>query len=347
MSQPTKILVLRFSAMGDVAMTVPVLKELLAKYPNLTLVVVSRKAFEPFFAGIPNIEFHAFEPKTKHKGLLGILRLFKELRSYKATALADLHQNLRSNVLSRLFWFAGISIANLDKGRTEKIALTRKKNKHVVALKATTQGYADVFATLGFPFSLKNTLTKQPEPLNTNILQLSGKKGAQKWIGVSPFAQHSQKVYPLDKMGKVLTTLSAEGYRIFVFGGGQDEQKIAENWAITHENITSLIGKLNLSEELSLISNLDVMLSMDSSGMHLASLKGIPVVSVWGATHPNAGFLGYGQNLTNCIQVDLYCRPCSIYGNIPCHRGDFACMNQLSESRIIQKINETFSLKMQ
>jgi ADP-heptose:LPS heptosyltransferase len=324
--------------MGDVAMTVPVLKELLAKYPNLTLVVVSRKAFEPLFAGIPNIEFHPFEPKTTHKGLLGILRLFKELKSYKATALADLHENLRSNVLSSLFWFTGISIATLDKGRNEKKALTRKKNKQVVALKATTQRYADVFATLSFPFTLKNTLTKQPEQLSSNVLQLSGKKGVQKWIGVSPFAQHSQKVYPLDKMGNLLTGLAAEGHRVFVFGGGQEEQKIAENWAITHENITSLIGKLNLSEELSLFSNLDVMLSMDSSGMHLASLKGIPVVSVWGATHPNAGFLGYGQSLSNCVQVDLACRPCSIYGNKPCYRGDFACMNLLKEELIIQKV---------
>jgi len=343
MPQPAKILVLRFSAMGDVAMTVPVLQELLANYPNITLVVVSRKAFEPFFTGNPNIEFHAFEPKTKHKGIIGIYRLFKELKSYKATALADLHKNLRSNVVSRLFWFTGISMASLDKGRAEKRALTRKENKEFLPLKSSAQRYADVFARLGFPFTLKNTLTKQPEILNQAILKISGKKGAQKWIGVSPFAQHSQKVYPLDKMDNVLTALATAGHRIFVFGGGQEEQKIAEKWAITHENITSLFGKLNLSEELSIISNLDVMLSMDSSGMHLASLKGIPVVSVWGATHPHAGFLGYGQSLANGIQVDLACRPCSVYGNKPCHRGDFACMNQLSESHIIQKVLNTIS----
>jgi ADP-heptose:LPS heptosyltransferase len=343
MPQPAKILVLRFSAMGDVAMTLPVLQELLANYPNITLVVVSRKAFEPFFTGNPNIEFHAFEPKTKHKGIIGIYRLFKELKSYKATALADLHKNLRSNLLSRLFWFTGISMASLDKGRAEKRALTRKQNKEFVPLKSSAQRYADVFATLGFSFTLKNTLTKQPEVLNQATLKISGKKGAQKWIGVSPFAQHSQKVYPLDKMAKVLTALAATGHRIFVFGGGQEEQKIAEKWAKQNENITSLIGKLNLSEELSLISNLDVMLSMDSSGMHLASLKGIPVVSVWGATHPHAGFLGYGQNLANCVQQDLACRPCSVYGNKPCHRGDFACMNQLSESHIIQKVLNTIS----
>jgi ADP-heptose:LPS heptosyltransferase len=144
-------------------------------------------------------------------------------------------------------------------------------------------------------------------------------------------------------METVLTALAAEGHRIFVFGGGIEEQQIAEKWAKTTKNTTSVIGKLKLSEELSLISNLDVMLSMDSSGMHLASLKGVPVISVWGATHPNAGFLGYGQSLTNCVQIDLACRPCSIYGNKPCYRGDFACMNQLSESRIIQKILNTIA----
>jgi ADP-heptose:LPS heptosyltransferase len=338
MSQAAKILVLRFSAMGDVAMTIPVLQELLATYPNLTLVVVSRRAFEPFFANIPRVEFHAFEPKSKHKGLFGIYRLFKELKSYNATALADLHENLRTRILRNLFRFNGIRIAILDKGRPEKKALTRKIHKQVVALKATSQRYADVFTVLGFSFSLKNTLTKQLEPLNTNVLKLSGIKGAKKWIGVSPFAQHAQKVYPLDKMETVLTALAAEGHRIFVFGGGQEEQKIAEKWAITTKNITSVIEKLNLSEELSLISNLDVMLSMDSSGMHLASLKGIPVISVWGATHPNAGFMGYGQSLTNCVQIDLACRPCSIYGNKPCYRGDFACMNLLKEELIIQKV---------
>jgi len=311
MSKAAKILVLRFSAMGDVAMTVPVLQELLATYPDLTLVVVSRKTFEPFFTNIPRVEFHAFEPKSKHKGLFGIYRLFKELKSYNATALADLHENLRTRILRNLFRFTGIRIAILDKGKPKKKALTRKKH--------------------------------QPEPLNTNVLQLSGKKGAKKWIGVSPFAQHAQKVYPLDKMETVLTALAAGGHRIFVFGGGQEEQQIAEKWAITTKNITPVIGKLNSSEELNLISNIDVMLSMDSSGMHLASLKGVPVISVWGATHPNAGFMGYGQSLTNCVHIDLACRPCSIYGNKPCYRGDFACMNQLSESRIIQKISETIS----
>ncbi len=338
MPQAKKILVLRFSAMGDVAMTVPVLQEVVATYPEVSLVVVSRKAFEPFFDGIPRVAFHAFEPNTKHRGILGLFRLFKELKTHRAFALADLHENLRTRILRSLFRLTSTPIAILNKGRAEKKALTRKENKINIPLKSTFERYADVFASLGYPILLKNTLSRKPETLTQAILKQSGTKGNEKWIGVSPFAQHAQKVYPLDKMENVSTALALRGHRIFVFGGGKEEQKIAENWAKKNKNITSLIGKLSLKEELTLISNLDVMLSMDSSGMHLASLKGIPVVSVWGATHPNAGFVGYGQTIQNCVQLDLSCRPCSIYGNKPCHRGDFACMNFLPEEAILSKL---------
>ena len=78
--------------------------------------------------------------------------------------------------------------------------------------------------------------------------------------------------------------------------------------------------------------------SLDSANMHLASLFGVPVVSVWGATHPFAGFFGWAQPTDNAVQIDLYCRPCSVFGNKPCYRGDHACMQQLPEEKIIEKV---------
>jgi ADP-heptose:LPS heptosyltransferase len=77
---------------------------------------------------------------------------------------------------------------------------------------------------------------------------------------------------------------------------------------------------------------------MDSSNMHLASLTGIPVVSIWGATHPYAGFLGYGQTEENAIQLNLECRPCSIYGQKPCLRGDYACIQNITPQTIVDKV---------
>ena len=333
------ILIIRFSAMGDVAMTAPVIKELALHYPGVQLTVVSRQLFAPFFSGIPGLRFHPFQPKDKHKGFFGLLKLFMELRKLDITAVADLHNNLRSRILGLLFFLFGVKTIRVDKARAEKKELTRKVNKVLNALTPITERYALVFAKLGYPFRLSHQLADlQPQQLTAALTELTGNHQNKKWIGVSPFAQHLQKVYPLPKMEKVLLELAALGHRLFVFGGGAQEEQIAATWAGLHSNITSVIGKVNLEEELALISNLDLMLSMDSSGMHLASLKGIPVVSVWGATHPYAGFLGYGQSIGDAVQTDLYCRPCSVYGNIPCYRGDLACMNNLSETIVINTI---------
>jgi len=357
MAGSVKILVIRFSAMGDVAMVQPVLKEFTAAHPQTELLVVSRDLFRPFFEGMNKLSFHGIDPKGKHKGIFGLYRLFKELKAQNVTAVADLHNNLRSRILSTFFSLAGIRTVSLDKGRAEKKLLTRKTDKQLIPLTLTVQRYADVFRKLGYPFTLKNTLQKpHPEKLETGILPpelaelLAAKQSAMKqsgaeqttraskWIGISPFAQHLQKVYPLHKLEEVLLALAAHGHQLFIFGGSAEEEKIAATWSAKHPNIITLVKKMKLGDELRFISNLDLMLSMDSSGMHLASLKNIPVVSVWGATHPYAGFLGYGQSITDAVQTDLYCRPCSVYGNIPCYRGDFACMNNLAPQTVVAKV---------
>lgn len=339
MSGNNKILVIRFSAMGDVAMAAPVLKELRQAYPDTALLVVSRTLFKPFFNDIAHLNFHPFEPKHQHKGFWGLIRLFLELRKHQITAVADLHNNLRSKILCLLFFLSGVKTAKINKGRKEKNALTRKSDKILIPLKLTTVRYADVFKTLGFPFEFTNTLkVRLPEILNLETFPFIPLPKTKKWIGVSPFAQHKQKVYPLQKTEAVLLELANSGHQLFIFGGTPEEAQIATQWEQKHENIISVVSKINLEEELKLISNLDVMLSMDSSGMHLASLKNIPVVSVWGATHPYAGFLGYGQSINDAMQTALYCRPCSVYGNIPCYRGDFACMNNLQESVVINSV---------
>ncbi len=333
------ILVFRFSAMGDVAMTAPVLAAFRQQYPDIPLGVVSRNAFTPFFADIPQLSFHSLEPKGRHKGLTGLFKLFLELNATRPKAVADLHNNLRSRILGLFFFFCGVPVIRVEKAREEKKQLTRKNNKVLRPLLAITERYAGVFGKLGFPVKLSHQLPpKNPQPIPESLIEICGDKTSSKWIGVSPFAQHSQKVYPAEKMYQVILQLAEKGYQLFIFGGGHSEQTIAAEWAAGHPGIKSLIGKVNLEQELALISNLDLMISMDSSGMHLASLKGIPVVSVWGATHPFTGFLGYGQSLQDAVQLDLYCRPCSVYGNKPCYRGDFACMNNLPESVVIQTV---------
>lgn len=339
MAETHKIIVLRFSAMGDVAMVASVLKEFVLQNPSAKVIMVSREAFKPFFDKIENLTFHPIQPKTKHKGIFGLYRLFKELSTYRPTEIADLHDNLRSRAISSFFRLAGVKIKRIDKGRAEKKALTRSVNKIFKPLRATVERYADVFRELGFGIKLNHKLEKFTKKIPAKAENLFHHKTNKK-IGISPFAQHIYKVYPLEKMENVISSLSLLGYELFIFGGGKSEEEIAEKWQQNFENTHNLIGNFNLSEELAIISNLDLMLSMDSSGMHMASLMGVPVVSIWGPTHPYAGFLGYGQLLNDCVQIDHPSRPNSIYGNKPCFCGVESCMELIDPTTIVNKIKE-------
>ncbi|RZK38994.1 MAG: lipopolysaccharide heptosyltransferase family protein [Pedobacter sp.] len=337
-----KVIILRFSAMGDVAMVASVLRELTAQNPEAEFVMVSRATFSAFFEDIPRLSFHAIQPKDKHKGVTGLYLLFKELSSYHPVAIADLHDNLRSRILSTFFRFKFIKVKRLDKGRKEKRELTRTHNKVFKQLKQTVERYADVFRNFGFSIKLSHKLTRDNRPLPESFMKLFGESTVPK-IGISPFAQHRYKAYSFDKMEEVLEQLNRLNYQIFIFGGSEEEKKLGEKWEQRFGNVKNLIGKFTLSEELSIISQLNLMLSMDSAGMHMASLMGVPVVSIWGPTHPYAGFLGYGQLEEDCLQIAHEHRPSSIYGNKPCLCGDEPCIDLVSPSSVILKINERLS----
>lgn len=312
------ILVIRLSAMGDVAMTVPVLRALVLQHPEVKVTVLSREFFRPFFEGIPNISFYAADVKGKHKGFGGLLKLYSELRKLKIDAVADLHNVLRSKIIIALFKLGGKKTAVTDKFRKEKKALTRAENKIFRQLKPVTQRHAEVFEKLGYHVDLGTPVFPEKHELSQEILAITGNKQG-KWIGMAPFAQHEGKVYPQDLMQEVIKLLSqSTEYKLFLFGGGKKEIEILNLLAKDINNAVVVAGRLNLREELQLISQLDIMLSMDSSNAHMAAMQGVPVVTLWGATHPYTGFAPFGQPMHNTLTADRKkypLLPTSVYGN--------------------------------
>ncbi|MCA0958622.1 glycosyltransferase family 9 protein [Muricauda ruestringensis] len=338
----THILVIRLSAMGDVAMTVPVLRTFTEKYPQMRITVLTKKSFAPIFNGMGNVEVVAAEVKKQHKGLIGLWRLFKELKPLKVDAVADLHNVLRSRVLKKYFTLERVPVVQLDKGRRDKKALTRPKNKVFEQLKTTHQRYADVFAGLGFPIDLTKAKPLERIQLSEKVLGLV-QQDTKKWIGIAPFAAHDGKMYPLDSTEEVIKQLNnTNKYKILLFGGGAKEVDVLEKVAGTHENALCMAGKLDLSEELQLISNLDAMLSMDSGNAHLAANYGIPVVTLWGVTHPYAGFYPFGQSMDNALLADRKkypLIPTSVYGNkVP--EGYENVMSTIKPQEVLDKLVE-------
>jgi len=313
MTEPVKhILVIRLSAMGDVAMTVPVLRAFVQQHPDVKLTVLTRAYFTPFFQSIPNVRVYPVEVKTRHKGVLGIYKLSRELKRLQIDVIADLHNVLRSRIL-KLF-LSGIKTVQIDKGREEKKALT--SGKVFQQLKTTHHRYADVFEKLGFAIDLSSPTFPEKEALNQEVLKVTGHM-TKKWIGIAPFAAHESKMYPMDLMEQVIESLS-KSYRIVLFGGGHQEIQILNTIQQKFQNVVNVAGKLTLSEELNLISNLDVMISMDSGNGHMAAMYGIKVITIWGVTHPYSGFAPYNQPKDHMLLSDrnqFPLIPTSVYGN--------------------------------
>ena len=347
MKKPSHILVIRLSALGDVAMTVPVLRKVSETYPHLRFTLLTRKFFAPLFEELPNVEVYEADVKGRHKGLAGLRRLSGELRAKNIDAVADLHNVLRSAVLKKFFQLYGIPVKQIDKGRPEKKALTRKEKKDFRQLKSTHQRYADVFAALGYPIELSGQTFPPKMILTPAVRQIAG-TAPKKWLGIAPFAQHLSKMYPQDLMKEVLKMLGRyQNLQIFLFGAGESESTVLHQWEQDFTNVVSMAGKVSFREELALISNLDAMLSMDSGNGHLAANFGIPVITLWGLTHPYTGFSPFNQPASNSLLPDLekYPQiPTSIYGNkIP--DGYYDVMRTIPSERVVEKIEEVLQLQ--
>jgi ADP-heptose:LPS heptosyltransferase len=337
----SKILIIRLSAIGDVAMTIPVIYSAAEANPNDSFTVLTQNFLMPLFMNHPeNINITGINTKGAEKSFFGLLRYAFTLRKYKFDKVLDLHNVLRSKAIDFVFTLWGKKIIKIDKGRSERKRLIRRPPKTISPLTPVTERYAEVFRKAGFVF--ENTFASLFEKKSAGDLSVFGEKRG-KWIGIAPFAKHEGKMYPLYKTEKVIAKLSEnKDYTLFLFGSRGKEAATLNKWSEKYPNVRNVAGHYSLDMELALISKLDVLASMDSANMHFASLAGTPVISVWGATHPYAGFYGYRQKPENAIQTDLECRPCSIYGNKPCYRGDFACMNEISPEQISIKITDFF-----
>lgn len=341
-SKNQTILVLRFSALGDVALTVPVIKAFLAANKDVSILMASEKNCEGLFSGIDRVTFVGFDLKGQFKGFLGIFRIFNLLRKqYQFSMVADLHGVIRTHVLRILFEAIRLKTEVINKGRIEKYALVRKENKIFRPLPHATERYADVFRRLGFKISLplvadlyKDTLTVKGTGQGIPMPDVESRVK----IGFAPFAKHAAKMYSLDQFKQIVQFFDRPPYALYFFGGKGAERILLADWERIFSRAVPMSSTSSIAEELEIMGEMQAMVTMDSANMHLASLVNVPVISLWGPTHPYAGFYGFQQDPLNAVQVNLGCRPCSVFGNTSCWRGDHACMNQITPEMVEEKL---------
>ncbi len=335
-----RLLVIRTSSMGDVALTTPVLTGMRKQYPGIEIILLTRKRFKSFFSSIEGLRLFFPDLQKRHKGFSGLFRLYRDInRLAKIDYVIDLHDVLRSKILRILFRISGVPVSVIDKGRAEKRSVITGKKK--VPLKHSVERYCDVFARAGFPVTPSKDVCIVPSQEASVKAELFAGLKDELNIGVAPFAKHKLKRWPEESMIRLMELISENHkVRFWLFGGKEDSDMI-NAFQTRVPGSVDLAGKLNLDEELALMGKLDLMIAMDSSNMHMAALAGTKVISIWGGTDPLTGFGAWMQPEKFSIRIpvdELTCRPCTVYGKGECKRGDFACMNWLTPEIVFKKL---------
>jgi ADP-heptose:LPS heptosyltransferase len=336
-----RLLVIRSSAMGDVALTTPVLIGMRKQFPEVELVLLTRPAFKPFFSNVNGLSLFFPDFKKRHKGFSGIFRLYRDIISdEEVDCVIDLHDVLRSKILRLIFRLSGVPVFVIDKGRREKRLLVKGKKKD--QLKHSVTRYSDVFKKAGFSTEPSQDISILPSAEASQVADTMILNTGELNIGVAPYAKHKLKMWPEENMIRLLSMISGNHKcRFWLFGGFEDSEKLVAFQKRVPGSV-NLVGKLNLDEELALMSRLSFMIAMDSSNMHMAALTGTKVISIWGGTDQLSGFGAWMQPKDYFVSIpvdQLTCRPCTTFGKGECKRGDFACMVWLTPEIVFERIN--------
>jgi len=335
------VLVMRLSVLGNVAMTIPVLYPVCKANPDTRFIMLTKKWPATMFHDRPaNLKVVDFDVNENHSGMLGLLKLAANLHKlYDIDAVADLHNVMGTWIMDAYLRARGAQVARLDREKSKRKALVSHRSTDPIT--PIHERYRQVFRELGLEtpdnFTQLYDGRKLPESPIVPV-----KEESQRWIAISPFSSHRQKAYPLELMEQVIDQLSQqENYWIFLMGGGKSEKIALRPIARKYKNVISMAEvKHKFIDEYALLGKCDLMLTMESANMHLASLVDLQAMTIWGPTSPACGYLGYNQVVEDDIQLDMDCRPCSITGDKPCKYGDFRCLKNIKPDDIVRHVIE-------
>lgn len=348
------VLITRFRLLGDVAMTIPVVYSACEAHPDVRFVIATQSVASTLFVNAPsNLTVVSIDHRTELSSFGSLRRLARRLvNDYGIDAMVDLQGEYRSWLLGVCLRLQGVKkVVRIDKGTKGKRALTRRRNKRMFPLVTQRDRYREALNRMGFTFdeTFTSIYGDNAQADSALFAHLSAaKQPGERWIAVAPFAKWNGKIYPMHLMEKVLDQIAAwQGVRIFLLGQGDNERDQFRKWTAKYANATSLAECRNgFPAELALLSHCDVMLSMDNMNMHLASLVRVPVVSVWGASHPYCGFMGWKQDEANVVQLNMACRPCSLFGDKKCYYNDFFCLTGIQPQMVISAVEKVLNTRL-
>jgi ADP-heptose:LPS heptosyltransferase len=329
-----RILVIRLSAIGDVALAIPVLQNACNSNPATEFYFLCKPFAAKIMPTISNLKIIEWHTEQQN-----VWALAKTLRALNFDCIIDLHSVLRTNLLRLALPFHNWFI--FDKARAGKNQFLKDKKNEVVH---TAIRYQNAFIKAGIKLNPQHKFQFNDEIDSTTLQFVAGIQGNKKLIGIAAYAAHAQKTIPDNLLHRIISNLNEN---VILFGGPNDQQKIDELCA-KNKHVHHCLH-LNFKQQIDVMKYLDAMLAVDSANMHLAALYAVPLVSIWGATHPSLGFAPVTFAAHIAVQIpftELPCRPCSVFGKKPCsNKENLACFNRIDVEEVLQALNSILKRK--
>ncbi len=331
-----RILVIRFSSIGDVILTTPVMRALREKFGGARIDVLVKKEFSEIFEGSPFVDGVIGFDSAKS----GVLKLCKELNKNDYSIVIDLHRNIRSRLIL-LFVKAGRKLA-YKKGAMKRRLLTAFKIRFK-NMPHTVDRYLSALASLGIgsadplPYI---SLSDDDLSFAKDLLVKGGMSDAAVRVAVCPGAKHRAKRYPAAKFANLIDMLIDDpGARVILIGSKADERQISDIMTgITNKECVLTLTDGTIKQSAAVIRECDILVTNDSAPMHLAVSVGTPLVALFGPTDKGFGFYPLGRD-DIVLTKNYSCSPCSLHGKKECVKYDYRCLNDIAESEIINKVN--------
>lgn len=327
-----KILILRFSAIGDIVLTTPVLRSLKKAHPDWEIHYFTKPGYKDILLHNPHVDhIHTLEAQLRPQ--------LAALRKENFDFILDLHHNLRT---LRIKLALGLPSASVDKQNIQKYRLVRFKQKHI-RIPHIVQRYGETLQHLGLELDaggLEFHLPEEKEEWAQNrILEAAQNREKSDWIAVVLGATFATKRWIPDSLVKVLRRLN----RPVLLIGGKDSLREGEQIMQKLPDsipLLNAVGRYDLLGAAALMKQCQEVITHDTGFMHIAAAFGMKVHSIWGNTVPELGMTPYQTPHTLIEQKGLSCRPCSKIGFDRCPKGHFRCMQDITPDQVLQAMEQ-------
>jgi heptosyltransferase-2 len=332
MQPPSRILIVRFSSLGDIVLTSPVTRALRQRYPEAEIAITVKSEYEALAQLLPGVD-----TVIPFVAASGFHPLAARIRRQRFDLMIDLHVNPRSLLLSRV---SGIShVIRYHKRRMARMGMVYTSLRSIPT-RHTVDAYLDALVSLGIETCDRlPALVIHAAARNAAIerLRSHGIQNGRRILGLAPGASSSTKQWPIRHFAR----LGDQCHRstdaaVLLIGGKRDKDTTAAVAAAMTAPSVDWAGSIDLSLLPAVLTQCRVLVSNDSGPMHIASAVATPVVGIFGPTHPRLGFTPLGAQDT-VLSLDLECSPCSLHGEKPCWKGTHACLEDLPVNRVVDE----------